>query len=141
MRLLETVALFAAYFVTAVLGLRFFEPVGGYATLVWPPTGLALAALVLRGRGLWPGVALGALAANVWVGAGAGTPLGVAFGIAAGNTIEAVLGAWLLERLAFRPSLERLLDVFGLVVVAALSTAVSATVGVASIRLGGGTIP
>ena len=56
-------------------------PVSGFATLVWPPTGIALAALLLRGVRLWPAVMLGAVVANVWTaprsgwrrGSGSGT--------------------------------------------------------------------
>src|ERR1700731_2790877 len=77
-------------------------------TLVWPPTGIALAALLLFGYRLWPGIALGAFLAN----ATANEPLPVACGIAVGNTLEAVVGAWLLQRLiGFRNPLERLRDV------------------------------
>src|SRR5207248_7102051 len=52
---LGSALLFAVYFVTARLGLR-LDAVGGFATLVWPPSGIALAALVLFGPRLWPGV-------------------------------------------------------------------------------------
>jgi two-component system, sensor histidine kinase PdtaS len=125
-------ALAALYVVVARLGLM-MDAVSGFATLVWPPTGIALAALLLGGRRLWPGVALGAFAVNWWTGA----PILVALGIGAGNTIEAVLGAWALERFGFR-SLDRLRDAIALVGAGALaSTAVSATVGVTSLRLGG----
>src|SRR6476469_320811 len=108
--LLETAVVFVAYLATARLGLL-FDPVSGFATLVWPPTGLALAALVIRGKQLWPGVALGALAANLATGA----PFAAACGMAAGNTAEAVLGAVLLAKIDFRPSLERVKDVLGLI--------------------------
>lgn len=84
--------LFAAYVATALLGLA-LDPVGGFASLVWPPTGIALAALVRGGPRLWPAVAAGAFVANVWSGA----PLLAATGIAAGNTIEALVGARLLR--------------------------------------------
>jgi signal transduction histidine kinase len=111
------------------------DPVGGFATLVWPPSGIALAALVLHGRVLWPGVALGAFFVNLWVGA----PVAVAAGIAVGNTLEAVLGALCLARVSgFRPSLTRLKDVIAVVALpACLTTAVSATVGSMSLELGG----
>ena len=56
---LGAVLLFVAYFVTARLGLL-MDAVAGFATLVWPPTGIALAALVLFGARLWPGVLVGA---------------------------------------------------------------------------------
>ncbi len=102
-------------------------------TAIWPPTGIALAALVLWGRGLWPGVLLGAFLANVTTD----VPVYTAAGIAVGNTLEAVVGAWLLERVGFRPRLVRLRDIFALVVLGAvISTAVSATIGVASLSVG-----
>jgi PAS domain S-box-containing protein len=126
-------AIAAVYFVAARLGLSmaFLAP---QVSPVWPPTGLALVALVRFGLGAWPGIALGAFAANAMTSA----PPGIALGIAAGNTLEAVLAVWLLQRLGFRPTLERLRDVLGLAVIAAAgSTAVSATVGVTSLCLGG----
>jgi signal transduction histidine kinase len=84
---------------------------------------------------LWPGVALGAFLVNALTD----VPLATAAGIAVGNTLEALSGAYLLHRLArFRNSLERLQDVLGLVVLAAvLSTTVSATIGVTSLCVGG----
>ena len=104
------------------------------ATAVWPPTGISLAVLLLFGYRLWPGVALGASLVNVSVG----VPVVAAMGIATGNTLEALCAAWLLQRFAFRPSLDRLQDVLGLVVCGAMvSTAISATVGVSSVWLTG----
>jgi PAS domain S-box-containing protein len=124
----------ALYVTTARLGLM-LDAVSGFATLVWPPTGISLAALLLFGYRLWPGVALGAFVANAWAGA----PWPVAIGITAGNTAEAVLATYALRRVpGFRPSLDRVGDVLGLLVLAALlSPLVSATVGVASLALGG----
>jgi PAS domain S-box-containing protein len=128
------VALAVAYVALAKFGLG-LSPVGGFATLVWAPAGISLAALLLGGCRLWPGVALGALVANLLIGA---PPL-VACGIAVGNTLEAVLGAAALQRLpGFRASLERIGDVVGLVVlVVLLSTVVSATLGAAGVVFGG----
>jgi integral membrane sensor domain MASE1 len=60
--------LFVTYFLTARVGLS-LDAVSGFATLVWPPTGIALAALILYGYRLWPGIALAAFAVNVVVGA------------------------------------------------------------------------
>jgi PAS domain S-box-containing protein len=117
------------YVGTAVLGLS-LDAVSGIATVVWPPTGIALAILTLYGARLWPGIALGALLANIWAGA----PAVAASGIAVGNTLEALLGAFLLRRVVgFRPALDRLQDILGLVILAAgLSSLVSATIGVTS---------
>jgi integral membrane sensor domain MASE1/anti-sigma regulatory factor (Ser/Thr protein kinase) len=104
-------------------------------TAVWPPTGIALAALILWGYRLWPGVVLGALLANSWTG----VPFYAVLGITAGNTLEALVGAYLLRRVAaFRPSLDRVRDVIALVVLAGVvSTTVAASVGVTSLLAGG----
>ena len=128
------VVLCVCYVATAKFGLS-LDAVHNVATAVWPPTGIALMALVLGGCGLWPGIAVGAFLVNLWAGA----PVPVACGIAMGNTLEALVGALLLQRLVgFSPALDRLRDVLGLVVLAAmLSTVVSATVGVSSGWLGG----
>jgi serine phosphatase RsbU (regulator of sigma subunit) len=121
-----------AYFGAAKLGLALaFETPS--VTAIWPPTGIALVALVLGGRRLWPGVALGAFLANVTTD----VPVYTTLGITIGNTLEAVVGATLLKRFGFRPALERLRDLFVLVVLAGmLSTSISATIGVASLALG-----
>jgi PAS domain S-box-containing protein len=122
------------YVSAAKLGLS-LDAVSGFATAVWPPTGIALVALVQYGYRLWPGIALGAFLVNV----SAGAPVFVASGMAVGNTLEAVVGTYLLQHVVgFRPALARLRDVFGLVALAAgLSTLVSATLGVTSGWLGG----
>src|SRR5262245_42503538 len=127
-------ALAGVYFGAAKLGLS-LAFVAEQVTVVWPPTGIALFAILLFGPRAWPGIALGAFLAN----ATAHEPPLVAAGIAAGNTLEALTGAWLLHRVAgFDNSLGRLRDALGLVVLAAgVSTMVSATLGVASLCLGG----
>ena len=121
------VALLAAvYFGAARVGLS-MAFVAEQVTAVWPPTGIALAALLLFGYRAWPGIAIGAFLANATTNA----PLATAAGIALGNTLEALVGAWLLRRLVqFDPALGRVKDVLSLVGLAAgLSTMVSATIG------------
>lgn len=109
----------------------------GVITPVWAPTGIALASLVLFGRRLWPAVALGALVAN----ATSGASFDQAAAISVGNTLEAALGATLLLRVGFRPTLDRVRDVLALILLAAVaSTMVSATNGVTTLWLTG-TIP
>lgn len=123
----------AIYFATATYGLK-IGAVGGFATLVWPPTGISLAVLLIFGFRFIPGIALGAFFANLWTGA----PTLAAFGIAAGNTLEAFAGAYLLQQIGFQRSLSRLRDVFGFVILAALlSTTLSASIGVTSLYLSG----
>ncbi|MBS4028471.1 MAG: PAS domain S-box protein [Ignavibacteriales bacterium] len=132
--IVKVVALFAIYFITATVGLK-MDAVSGFATLVWPPTGISLAAILIFGYSLWPGVFVGAFLVNYFTGA----PLLVALGMGTGNTLEALFGAYLLHRFAgFQNSLERLRDVLALIIFAAVSsTIVSATIGVSSLWLGG----
>src|SRR5689334_14785149 len=85
--------LFAAYFLTGKLGL-WLNSVSRFATLVWAPTGISLGLLLLFGSELWPGVFLGAWVVNRTTGA----PWSVALGLACGNTLEAVIGAYGLRR-------------------------------------------
>jgi len=130
-RSLDYAVVFVAYAATARIGLS-FDALAGIATTVWPPTGIALAALVLRGPQLWPAVSLAAFVVNVMTG----IPVWGAAIIAAGNTLEAVVGAGLLRRFSFDPRLGRVRDVLLLVGCAALgSTLISATFGVAAAAL------
>ena len=102
-------------------------------TAVWPPTGFAIAAVLLLGRQSIPGILIGAFLAN----ATAHEPLWVAGGIAIGNTLEAVVGATLLQRLGFDSQLARVRDVIALLVAVVVSPVVSATIGVSSLGAGG----
>lgn len=123
-----------AYFIAARYGLRlaFVHP---SATPVWPPTGIALAALLVLGYRVWPGVFLGAFAVNALT---AGSTLS-SLGIATGNTLESVVGAYLVNQFAGgRNAFERGLDVIKFAALAGiLSTMVSPTVGVTSLALTG----
>lgn len=129
------IALLAAvYFAAAKVGLA-LAVVHPSASAVWPPTGIALAALLLFGIRVWPAIALGAFLANLTT---AGS-LATSVGIAVGNTLEGVLGAWLVLRFGGgRDALSRPAGVFRFIALAAgLSTLVSATVGVTALSLGG----
>jgi len=127
-------AVAAVYFGAAKLGLL-AAVAQKVVSSAWPPTGVALATLLLFGVRFWPGIALGAFLLN-WT---SGVPAAGAAGIAAGNTLEAVTAVLLLRRVAdFRPSLAGLRDVFALVTLAALvSPLVSATIGVLSLWASG----
>lgn len=119
-----------AYYGVAKVGLSFAFQTAS-VTAIWPPTGLALAALVMWGYRYWPGVAIGAFLANSWTG----IPLAATVGISAGNTLEALAGAYLLCTVAgFSPTMSRVRDVLALVALAGIvSTAISATIGVGSL--------
>jgi signal transduction histidine kinase/integral membrane sensor domain MASE1/ActR/RegA family two-component response regulator len=125
------------YFASAKLGLS-MAFVAEQVSPVWPPTGIALAAVLLFGYRVWPAIAIAAFLAN-WT---AHEPIPTAFGIALGNTLEALLAAWLLRRARFDNSLERVRDVIALILLAAaLSTMAAATIGVTSLCLGGVELP
>lgn len=104
-------------------------------TLLWPPVGIALAALLIWGRRLWPGVWLGSFGSVTLHG----IPAVTALGIASGTTLMVFVGALLMDRVfAFRPALERVRDVLVLVLVGgALATIIAATVGVTMVWLAG----
>lgn len=129
---LKALLLFAVYFASAKLGLR-LAFVHASATAVWPPTGIALAAFLLLGYRFWPAVFLGAFLANLTTAGDAATSIC----IAAGNTLEGLLGAALLNRYAGGPrALERAQGVFKFVLFAGiLGTMASAFIGVTSLSL------
>jgi signal transduction histidine kinase len=109
--------------------------VGVTVTLVWPPSGVAVAAMLLGGRRVWPGVAIGAFAANATTDA----PLSVAFFTAIGNPLEALVAASLLRRArGFDASLERVRDVIALTILGAgVAPIAGATIGVAGLLFAG----
>ena len=126
--------LVAIYVLAGKFGLRLavFHP---SATPVWPPTGISLAAFLLLGYWVWPAIFLGAFIINVTTAGSIATSLG----IATGNTLEGLLGAFLVNHFAKgRKVFAHQRDTFTFVLLAALlSTTVSATFGVTSLSLGG----
>jgi len=123
----------ALYFAVAKISLLLAIP-PGYATAVWPPSGVAVAAVLLAGNRMWPGVWLGAALANLAVQAS-----GVAaLLIGTGNALEALVGAALIRRLIGIPTrFESGEDVFKFVAAAAVASTVAATIGVSAIALVG----
>jgi signal transduction histidine kinase len=120
----------AVYFVAAKLSLPLAIP-PGYATAVWPPSGIALAALLLLGPRFWPGVWLGAALVNATVELS-----WVAAVIATGNTLEALVAAALTRRGCGVPTrFTRGEDVFGFIAWCALSAAVAASIGMLALSL------
>ena len=124
----------ATYILVAKLSLR-LATVHPSASPVWPPTGLAIAALLALGLRFWPAIFLGAFVVNLTT---AGSVLTSA-GVATGNTLEAVLASVLVLRFASgKHAFERSWDILRFAVFAGvLSTAVAATFGLTSLALGG----
>jgi PAS domain S-box-containing protein len=122
---LLTLGVAAAYFAAARVGFTLAVH-ADQVSAVWPPTGIALTAVLRFGIRAAPGVLIGAFAANVSVH----EPWLVAAGIGVGNTLEAMAGAALLRQFAFDGRLARVRDVLALLAAALASPVVSATIGV-----------
>lgn len=131
---IEIGLLMLLYAVAGTLGLR-LNAVSGFATLVWPCTGIALAMLVRFGFRLWPGVFLGAVIVTLL----AGGTIPVALGIAVGNTLEAVAGTAIMRRVSGIGAEHGGLQCgLALILGAATSaTLISAVIGVATLAAGG----
>jgi signal transduction histidine kinase len=132
--LLALVSLFCVYVLAGKVGLS-LAFVHASASAVWPPTGIALAALLMLGYRAWPAVFAGAFVVNVTTAGSVATSLG----IAAGNTLEGMVGAYLVTRFAHGVgAFDRAQDVFKFAGLAAgLSPILGATGGVACLALGG----
>jgi PAS domain S-box-containing protein len=127
------VLLAASYAIAGRLGFT-ASAVHPVVSSAWPPSGIALAALMLMGLRFWPAITLGAFIVN-FTGGIAPLP---AVSIAIGNTLEAVVAVWLLNTVVgFRPSLERLRDVLALAVIGPACAMISATVGTFTLTLSG----
>jgi len=121
------------YYLGARIGLT-LSLVAQNVTPLWPPTGIAVAAFLIGGRSLWPGVAVAAFAVNVPISDG----LLAAAATAVGNTLAPLLAVTLLMRVGFRRQLDRRGDALAIVFVGALaSMQVSAVIGTGTLFLSG----
>ena len=121
------------YFIAAKLSLK-LAYLHASASPVWPPAGIALAAALLLGYRVWPAIFAGAFLVNLTTAGNLFTSLG----IAAGNTLEAVIGAWLIHRFAGGAQVfERAQNVFKFALLVLISTLVSPTIGLTSLALAG----
>lgn len=136
--LLKNLIAAIVYTLTASLGLS-FDAVGGFASLVWPPSGIALVVLLLYGLGFWPGIAVGAFLINLHSGAEWPAAITISFG----NTTAAFLGAFVLQKYCgFRNEMDRVRDVISLIIVpCVLSSFVAASIGVSSLLSTGNILP
>src|SRR6184192_1412972 len=121
------------YFIAGKFGLL-LASLHASASPVWPPAGIALAALLLLGYRAWPAIFVGAFLVNVTTAGNFAT----SFAIATGNTLEALAGAWLVNRFAGgRNVFERPQGVFKFALAAAISTVISPVFGITSLALTG----
>ncbi|MES2934024.1 MAG: CHASE domain-containing protein, partial [Pseudomonadota bacterium] len=139
---LFSVALLAtAYYAAARFGLL-LAFASTNASPVWPPSGIAIGALLLFGYRVWPGIFLGAFVANFAVFAANNvasdlTTTIVSLAIASGNTLEGVVGIFLLRRFVGpRGYFTHPINIYKFVLITALASSVSASIGAASLIIG-----
>src|SRR5882757_5046693 len=121
------------YFIAGKFGLM-LASLHASASPVWPPAGIALAALIVLGYRAWPAIFVGAFLVNVSTAGNVATSLA----IASGNTLEAVCGAWLVNRFAGGTTVfDRPQGVFKFALAAVVSTIISPAFGVTSLALAG----
>src|SRR5206468_1873852 len=121
------------YFVAGKLGLM-LASLHASASPVWPPAGIALAALLLLGYRAWPAIFIGAFLVNVTTAGNVATSCA----IATGNTLEALAGTWLVNRFAGGKNVfDRPQGVFKFALAATVSAVVSPAFGVTSLALDG----
>src|SRR5215831_5147278 len=126
-------AITLVYFIAGKLGLK-LAFLNASASAVWPPSGIALAALLLFGYRLWPTIFVGAFFVNLTTAGSFATSLA----IAGGNTLEGLCGAWLVNRFAGGTrAFDRGQDVFKFALVVMISAVISASVGITSLGLAG----
>jgi signal transduction histidine kinase/ActR/RegA family two-component response regulator len=121
------------YFIAGKFGLM-LASLHASASPVWPAAGIALAALLVLGYRVWPAIFLGAFLVNLTTAGSVATSLA----IASGNTLEAVCGAWLVNRLAGGTTVfDRPQGVFKFGLAAVVSTVIGPAFGVTSLALAG----
>src|SRR5213595_2784721 len=123
----------AVYFIAGKFGLM-LASLNASASAVWPPAGIALAALLVLGYRAWPAIFVGAFLVNLTTAGNVATSLA----IASGNTLEAVCGVWLVNRFAGGTTVfDRPQGVFKFALAAVVSTIISPAFGVTSLALAG----
>jgi signal transduction histidine kinase len=126
-------AVAVVYFVVAKLSLH-LAFVHASASPVWPPAGIAIAAILLFGYRTWPAIFVSAFLVNLLTAGNYLSSLGIAFG----NTLEAVCAAWLVNRYAGGvAAFSRYQNVFRFAIAISAGTLVSPTIGVSSLALSG----
>jgi len=127
-----SLVIIAVYYISAKLGLH-LAVVQENATPVWPPTGIAIAAILYAGYRIWPAIFIGALLVNISTTVVASSAILIAFG----NTLEAVIACYLVMKLTGSSyPFTRVNDYFKFVVAACIvATTLSATIGVLSLGL------
>jgi PAS domain S-box-containing protein len=133
------------YIVTGKLGLLLAVP-PGYATVIWPPSGIAIGVLMLYGWRLWPGVLIGSFILNCYISQAFSTNDGFIIGktlialcIAVGSTLQALVGRLMVSRFIGLPlALKQVKEMFLLFLVSGpVACLVAASIGISTLYLSG----
>jgi signal transduction histidine kinase len=122
---LKVLALTGLYLILAQYGVLFSLKQGNISP-IWPPSGLAFAALLLFGKNMWPAITLATFLVTFLTH----VPPLTALGVGIGNTLEALLGYYLFTRLKYNIDLKRLNDILGIIFIALVTPVIAATIGV-----------
>jgi two-component system sensor kinase FixL len=138
--LLAIAVVTAAYYLAGHLAVRLAIP-PGIATPVWPPSGIALAALLIGGRRLWPGVWLGSFLVNIsilWNSDEQPSGIAITSLIATGSTLQSIVGATLVQRLTGSTyPFDTARHLFMLVATELVSCLIAPTLGVSALCVAG----
>jgi integral membrane sensor domain MASE1 len=130
----QILAVAVAYYLAAKIGLR-LALVRDQVTPLWPPTGAALAGLLLFGTRCWPGITVAAFGVNAAIG----PTFPAVVAISVGNTLAPVVAYLLLSRAGFHRDLKRLKDVLALIFLGAFAgMLISATIGAGTLAMADG---
>ncbi|KND47483.1 MAG: two-component system, NarL family, sensor histidine kinase EvgS [Parcubacteria bacterium C7867-004] len=129
--------LFAAVFAAAEIFSHLYFAGGTSPALILPASGIALAGVIIGGPLLWPGVFLGIFLHQLL----SGSSLVIGIGIALANTLQALVGAWLLRKLGFNSFFSRVPDTIAFTVVAVFATMIVPTVGSLALAVAGYPFP
>ncbi|MEO5657197.1 MAG: MASE1 domain-containing protein [Nitrospiria bacterium] len=136
---LKILAIAALYVLTAKLGLLLAIP-PGVATVVWPPSGIALAGVLGWGWRMWPGIWLGSFVVNVgtvYDPSAAAASVAIMAAIATGSTLQALVGAFAVRRvLGTIHPFDRAKDVAMFVGLATAGALIASTIGTTSLAVG-----
>jgi signal transduction histidine kinase len=115
----------AAYFLTGQIGLYLYRDIGTSPAFIWPPVGIAISAVLLEGYWIGSAIAVGAILNAFFAGA----PLFIILGSMVGNTIQPLVGGYVLRKFSFNPLLNSIRDVFILTCVAVSATVIAPLIG------------
>lgn len=125
---LRTVLLYAIVFLTcfdtAKFGQYLFYTLHTSPALIWPPFGIALGVILVGGYRMWLPIALAELLAVYSAGM---SPLPVILAAVVGQTLQALIGAWVLRKLDFDNNLSSIVDAFFLIGIAIVASMISPT--------------